>query len=418
VAQPKDAAKAAIVEAAWRVVDRQGVVQLLAGVSLRDIADEIGISASTISYHFDGQEGLAWAMIESLVDARDLEPLRALTEVLRAEPGTVDPSELVRGAAQADWDELSRPESATFERRLMRVLAATGSDADGERITARLRDGVWEEYLGPFTELLDAVCETQHRHFVEPFTSREISRVSMATAERLLHQSMLDPDAIRGDLLADSMVAFFSAVLAPDTVRLGIDELESSMQVLEPHDGADPELIEWRRRVAEAAAPLFTGPANQVSLTDVATAAGVPVRAIRERFRGATEVAAVSAYRFLPELRVAVERRLSVDVHLALADYLCEIARLARIEPAVWGALGLERQRAALAAGPDVHDDVPLDLIVEAGLAALGIPVSDQERADLSRLVVDTALSYSLTRPTVAPHTVAALAMRLIPHEG
>lgn len=142
MAKSKDAAKAAIVEAAWRVVDRQGVVQLLAGVSLRDIAEEIDISASTISYHFDGQEGLAWAMIESLVDARDLEPLRALTEVVHAEPGTIDPSELVRAAAQADWDELSRPESSTFERRLMRVLAATGSDADGERITARLRDGV------------------------------------------------------------------------------------------------------------------------------------------------------------------------------------------------------------------------------------------------------------------------------------
>ncbi len=408
-------AKAAIVEAAWGLVDRRGVVQLLGDVSLRDIADELGISASTITYHFGGKEGLAWAMVESLVDARDLEPLRVLTDVLSSGAGSIDASELVRVAAVANWAELARPESSTFERRLMRVLAATGSSADGERIAARLRDGVWNEYLDPFTDLLDAVCRTQRRRFVEPFTSREVARIVMATAERLLQQWLLDPDGVRPDLLPDAMVAFFSAVMRPDSTRLSIEELESSMRVLEPQDGADPDLVTWRRRVAAAAAPLFTGPAVDVSLTEVAAAADVSVTEVAERFRGPTEVAAVSVYRFMPDLRAAVERRLDVDVRLALVDYLCEVARLARIEPPAWGALGLERQRAVYSIGPDVHHDVPLDLTIAAGLAALDNTVPEPDRADLSRLVVDTVISYSLTRPNVAPHSVAALALRLVP---
>jgi len=414
MSRSRESARRAIIEAAWRLVDRRGVVQLVAGVSVRDIAEEIGISPSTVSYHFGSQEGLAWAMIDSLVEERDLEPLRVLTEMLGSDSIGLDASELVRLAAQGDWDELVRPESAVFERRLMRTLAATGSSADGDRIAARLRDGVWREYLGPFTALIDAVCVSQQLRFVEPFTSLEVARIATATIERLLHQYMIDPESIRPDLAADAMVAFFSAVLKPDHARLGIDELEASMRSLSRPDEVDPELLEWRRHVAAAAAPLFDRPANQVSLTDVAAASETSVRMVADRFRSSNEVAAVSVHRYMKELRAAVERRLDQDIEVALTDYLCEIARLARIDPIVWGALGLERQRAVFESGPGIHVDVPLDLAVQAALRAIGVNGTDGERTDLSRLVVDTVLSYSLTRPAVAPHVVAALALRLV----
>jgi hypothetical protein len=45
----------------------------------------------------------------------------------------------------------------------------------------------------------------------------------------------------------------------------------------------------------------------------------------------------------------------------------------------------------------------------------MGSGLSEGERTDISRLVVDTVLSYALTRPGAAPAAVAELALRLLP---
>jgi len=47
---------------------------------------------------------------------------------------------MVRASTQADWDALTTGRSVDFERRLMRVLAATGSHEAGAELAATLRD--------------------------------------------------------------------------------------------------------------------------------------------------------------------------------------------------------------------------------------------------------------------------------------
>jgi AcrR family transcriptional regulator len=411
VPQRSEDARASIVAAAWRLADRRDVSQLLAGVSFRDIARELGISASTVSYHFAGPSDLAWAMLDSLEDDIDLEPLRVLTEVLRAEEVPSDVASLVRQATQADWEVLATEESAAFERRLMRALAATGGHADGRGIADRLRDRIWCRYISSLTELIDVICERSGRHFAEPVTSQEMARMSTAMVERLLHQWMVDPEGVRNDLAADGMVAIYSALLRPNHQRVHVDELEASMR---RRDEADPELAErlqWIRDV-----DLVTLPPLEVSLTEIAEVAGVSVRLVGERFRSPVEVAAVSTYRHLPAISAAFDRRVEIDVELGLVDALCELVRLARAEPSTWGALAIERPRSAFRGSADgVHLAVPLDAVVETSVEAMGLGLGELERIDLSRLVVDTVLSYSLTRPGAAPATVAELALRLLP---
>ncbi len=414
--QRSEDARASIVGAAWRLADRRDVTQLLAGVSFRDVARELGISASTISYHFSGPADLAWAMLDALVDGIDLEPLRVLTAVLRAEEIPTDVASLVRAASQADWDVLATEDSAAFERRLMRALAATGGHGDGRVIAARLRDDIWGRYLSALTDLIDVICDRSDRHFAEPVTSQEMARMSTAMVERLLHQWMVDPDGVRDDLAADGMVAIYSALLRPNHQRVHVDELEASMR---RRDEADPELAErlqWIRNVAVAAADLFTRPPLEVSLTEIAEVAGVSVRLVGDRFRSPMEVAAISTYRHLPVLSAAFDRRVEIDVELGLVDALCELVRLARAEPNTWGALAIERPRSAFRGAADgVHLAVPLDAVVETSVEAMGLGLGEVERIDLSRLVVDTVLSYSLTRPGAAPAAVAELALRLLP---
>ena len=240
--------------------------------------------------------------------------------------------------------------------------------------------------------------------------------MSTAMVERLLHQWMVDPDGIRDDMAADGMVALYSALLRPDHQRVHVDELESSMR---RRDLADPEVAErlqWSRQVAVSAADLFVRPPMEVTLTEIAEAAGVSVRSVGERFRNPVEVAAVSTYRHLPLLSAAFDRRVETDVELGLVDALCELVRLARAEPNTWGALALERPRSAFRGDSDgIHLTVPLDAIVETSVEAMGSGLSEGERTDISRLVVDTVLSYALTRPGAAPAAVAELALRLLP---
>ncbi|MBU6215374.1 MAG: TetR family transcriptional regulator [Acidobacteria bacterium] len=414
--QRSEDARASIVAAAWRLADRRDVSQILAGVSFRDVARELGMSASTISYHFSGPSDLAWAMLDALVDDIDLEPLRVLTEVLRAEDVPSDVASLVRAATQADWEVLATEESAAFERRLMRALAATGGHEDGDRIAARLRERIWGRYLAALTDLIEVICDRSGRHFAEPVTPYEMARMSTAMVERLLHQWMVDPDGVRDDLAADGMVALYSALLRPDHQRVHVDELEASMR---RRDEADPEVAErlqWARQVGVASAGLFSRPPLEVSLTEIAEVAGVSVRAVGERFRSPVEVAAVSTYRHLAALSAAFDRRVEIDVELGLVDALSELVRLVRAEPNTWGSLAIERPRSVFRGATDgIHLAVPLDTIVETSVEAMGLGLSEGERVDLSRLVVDTVLSYSLTRPAAAPAAVAELALRLLP---
>jgi len=417
--QANSDARAEIVAAAWRLADRRGVAQVLAGVSFRDIAKELEISASTISYHFAGPGDLAWAMVDALVDDIDLEPLRALTEVLvadEADEAVADVASLVRAAVQADWDVLATEESAAFERRLMRTLAATGDHPDAERVAELLRDRVWGHYLSALTGMIEAICVRSARRFVEPMEPLEMARLSTAMLERLLHQWMIDPGGIRSDLAADGMVALYSALLRPDHQRIHVEELEAAMREREQSDPALAERLQWQREVAVAAAPLFTRRPAEVSMTEIAAAAGVPVRDVDTGFTSTFEVAAVSTHRHVAELQAAFDRRADVDVEIGLVDYLCELVRLSRSEPNTWGALALERPRAAFRGEVDgIHQAVPLDAVPAASLEAMGTGLGESEREDLSRLVVDTVINYSLTRRAVPPAEVVALVLRLVP---
>ena len=112
-----------IVATAWEMVDELGVEQLLAGVSMRNIADRMGLSPSTVSYHFAGPEDLARGMIESMIASIDLTPLEALVEIMGTIDSDMELVDMVRTSTQADWDALAE----RIERGVTaRMLAQAG----------------------------------------------------------------------------------------------------------------------------------------------------------------------------------------------------------------------------------------------------------------------------------------------------
>ena len=403
-----------IVATAWAMVDELGVEQLLAGVSMRNIADRMGLSPSTVSYHFAGPEDLARGMIESMVTSIDLSPLEALVEILGDVEGEFELVDLVRASTQADWDALTAGPSVDFERRLMRVLAATGSHAAGAEIADVLRDRIWGRYLPPFTALIDAVCERFDRHFAEPFTSRDMARSMTAMVERLFHQWIVDPDGVRPDLAADAVVAMVSALMLPNHHEVHISELDVAF-VDAGAPSADREDLDRLRAIAVAAHELFGVPLGDVSLTQIARASDTDPRTLVELFGTVPRVASVSFVRWIPALRAALGRRHGGDAEVGLADYLCELVRVARADRFVASALAVERGDLDRVRRDEIRALVPLERSVLGSLETTRPTLSDAERCDLSTLLVDTTLAYALSRPATAPHGVADLVLRLVP---
>ena len=403
-----------IVATAWEMVDELGVEQLLAGVSMRNIADRMGLSPSTVSYHFAGPEDLARGMIESMIASIDLTPLEALVEIMGTIDSDMELVDMVRTSTQADLDALTAGRSVDFERLHMRVLAATGSHEAGAELAATLRDRIWGRYLPPFTALIDAVCDRFDRHFAEPFTSLDMARSMTAMVERLFHQWIVDPDGVRPDLAADAVVAMASALMLPNHHEVHISELDVAF--VDPGaPSPDPDDVDRRRVIAVAAHGLFSVPLGDVTLTQIARASDSDPRSLVELFGSVSRVAAVSFVRWMPELRATLERRRGGDAQVGLADYLCELVRAARSDPFVAAALVAERGDLDRVRRDDIRALVPIERGVLSSLETVRPGLSDGERCDLATLLADTTLAYALSRPTTAPHRVAELVLRLVP---
>ncbi|MFZ4518234.1 MAG: TetR/AcrR family transcriptional regulator, partial [Microthrixaceae bacterium] len=377
-----------IIEAAWAAVDEAGPEQLLGGVSLRDVAKRLGVSPSTVTYHFSGPAELGRAMADALFSTEwQLPHDRAAAALLADLPF----GEAVRAAAQANWDELTEEWSVVYERRLMRLFAATGDHEGGREATARLRDIYFALVEEANVVLFDEVLERHGRRWIEPFTSGEVARVASAVLEQLLQQWIVDPDSVRPDLGVDAVVAMISGLTVDGDHHRGVEEVQAS---LDAGSGSDPgdgdgagELagVPAARAAAAAAAALFIHGVAGVTLTDVAHACGRPVAELTARFGTPDRVAAVAFARHLDDVEEAGTRRRAEDPVLGLLDLLCELVRRARVDPGCARALLCERIVGC--SGEDLRTLVPLDRIVEHSVRAALPEVAEPALA--SALVAD-----------------------------
>jgi AcrR family transcriptional regulator len=407
-------ARARLVRAAWEAADEAGIEQVLGGASLRDVARRAGVAPSTITYHFTDAADLARAMVEWLVDSDDQVPLEPLGSV------TGDPArggvDTVRSATELAWDLATSEEGRRFHRRLLRLVAATGSTRDGE-VVRRAVEATFSGRLVPaLQELYEQAARRLGLRWLEPFGAADVARVVVALTDGLTAQVLIDPGSVRPGLTTDAVVALLASVTAPGDERRGLAELEARIDValgLDDGVSADPDRL---RSIATAAAPLFVPDRGPVTWTEVALTAGVPVREAVASFGTLQRAAAVSFHQHLAAVAAAGRRRRDTDGRVALADLLCEVVRSARSAPVPARALLGERLavRGVSEGGrSDLSALVPLDgLVAEAVRSVDG---ASAEAADLAAVMVDLVLSRALERPRDAPAAVAALALRLLP---
>ncbi len=417
-----EAARDRILAAAWDEIDDLGVEQLLAGVSIRDVAARAGVAPSSVTYHFGTTAELADAMADWLLERSTMAPLTDLEgveDVILDHAGNL--ADAIRLASDLNWARLTSDEEQRFARRIMRLFAATGSTVDGDRMSDRLNTKYWGSFLPKVAALYDRVLGRLGLHWVEPFEAETLARMGPSW---LIQQWMVDR-SVRPTLYGDIVVGLVSAITAPVERSRELAELEvrlpnlvDPLGLVEPSDRELAD-VEEQRELAPAAAELFVERFDDVTMTEVARTMGRPVRDVANRFGTVRRVAAVSFFRHVEAVEEAATRRAHVDPLLGVVDLMCELARRAQADRQCARALLAERLGAELVA-PKVSaiDDVRFQVPIGPILYAAAEPVTDLSPDglyELTALMIDTLLGFAMTRPDVAPAHIADVVMRLLP---
>lgn len=408
------AARSAIVEAAWDLLEQRGLDQLTDGLSVRALAAAADVSVGGVRHHFPTMRDLAEQMVQDLFATMSLEPIVDVELGLRLLV-TEGLAPAVRIACQFNWDGLTSPEEEQFYRRFHRVArVACGQGADGAAMRSRLEGVYWDAFRPQVEAMLDMTITSTGRRLVEPFSIHEIAVVAGALIEGLLLESSMRPGDIRNDLYADVMVAFARSVSVPVTRHRSMAEIGAELHLGAPGGrSGTAELV----ALAQAAAPLFADGYDEVGFAAVldASSSDLPVESVLGAFGSTRMVAAVSFSRHIADLRAAAERRKSVSVEVALSDVVLAIARTAQAEPWVALALVQERLESAVRSVDDDPDAVSALVPIDEVVAPLLEGVEGRERAVLAATVVDLTLSMAATRPTEALSVLVARVLQIVP---
>lgn len=411
------ATRAAILEAAWRLVDQRAAVGVVGAASLAAIAAEAGVSRAGLVHHVPTRRDLGLVMADRLVAASTGLSYEDVAEVLRdMAPERV--LEAIRDVAQANWDALNEPDAGGFEARFLRVMSAAfngGPEAD------ELRRVVAERYWGRFLpDLMTAYeigMQRAHLRLVEPFTLEEVARILEGLADALMRQSLLEPGAVREELYADAVAVVLSAITTPRSEVIAVEDL-SAYFVQQAAAVPRMDLEGWMPFLRQVG-PLFVDGVGGISFHALAAAgtAGRTATEIRQTFGTVQSVAACVFVRHMPRFERAV-RGLDQDPDAALQQLLVEVARAAGEEPHLAQALLAERLRSRTAVGAEVGPNdirmlVPVAPMVSAAMRLIGLPL--RALVDLGSTVLNAVLAEASAYPSDPPETVVEHALRLIP---
>ncbi|MCA9610761.1 MAG: TetR/AcrR family transcriptional regulator [Myxococcales bacterium] len=190
---------AQIVDAAKRVIARQGYAQ----TSLKDIADEAGMSKGAIHYHYPTKEALVAKVLEAATDAVAERTLAAWMA------GGSDPMTAMRSAVRELWQ-----------------VRSTGSD-EVHVISNLLAQALHDETLRPQLAAYYRLASKQtSMHLVtvmasyglEPRVSAElIPRLLLGLLDGLVLQVFVEPDVIDPEELVKAVELFAGALFQAKT---------------------------------------------------------------------------------------------------------------------------------------------------------------------------------------------------------
>jgi hypothetical protein len=329
----------------------------------------------------------------------------------------------VRSLALELWRSESLPAEADRRRRrvLMGLRSPYTAFASGEQLRDLVVDGFWAPYFAASTPLMERALASLGRQCIAPFRAEDLVRVLRALLDGLQGQSTMEPGSVTAELYANVL----TGLLVTLTVPVGRDESLADVEAAlrGPSRRADTTDMAQLRATAISALGLFDRDVTNVTFSQVAAVTGMSIDALIQQFGTVRRVAAMAFAQVLARVQESATRHLSHDPMRALADTLCDIARMAQQHPHVAAALLYERSEQAVSGnarstasrvGVDIRAAVPLSIAVAGVLGAVagssGVDV-DSLAADM----VDLTLLYAGTRSSWAPADVARRAVSLLP---
>ena len=400
--------RAALVDAAWRLVDRMSLADLLRDLTPSSVAAEAGRTPGSFHHHFNDHEAFVSAMVDHVLLAHDAdEEIEAVTSILEKVGDSWGPG-LARAAARADWDLWQRPER---RRRLLRedlveTMAPTTVLDDGRSLREVVAVEHWHRSIGQVSAMYDAFLDAMERRLVEPFTTDQVAKVIAAVLQGLLLSANVAPGGVDGEVFANLIACIVTTFSAPLDAPASVVDLEIGAMASRPST-VDVALA---RQWAHAALPAIDSGAPMVHFSTAATASGLDARDLATVFGTPRRLAAAAMAVALPDLDAAVA---SVTSFADVRRCLRIIADHARGHPLAARALLAERDvlRSPELGGDggfDIGSVVPFDGGVAAALVALGADGSSS--AEVVSIAVDSALLLATSRSDWSDEEVARVA--------
>lgn len=334
--------RAELVDAGISAVTRQRFQELLASVETRTITDEVGVTTGSFFHHFRNRSHFALAVADEFAECWT-------TRVARLSEASTSSNELagldgIRPAARAEWAGMVGDGALTALQHLLWSVRGQPLCDD----TARTAGDVLGDAYRALSEAVEPTyvegLRLMGREMLPPFTGRDLVVIMTAVAEGLQMRHGADPDAVREDLYADTVLAVLLGVTRPRVERADdvpapeLATLASRFLVYQrPDDPAEAPVETWRH-IADAAAHLFVdrGPGD-VRVSEVAAAAGVSATTVYHHFGTVTAVAAAGWARHVPELAAIAAAPITGDEGpiRRIEQVLVRFVQLARQN---WGA--------------------------------------------------------------------------------
>jgi TetR/AcrR family transcriptional regulator, regulator of cefoperazone and chloramphenicol sensitivity len=163
-----------------------------AGVSLRDIADQLGLTKAALYYHFPSKQGIVEALITDAIDQRDAtvghieaDTPEALLDILRRYIRIyIDHQRVMTWLTNDMTVEIDRSRHATARRKLRDLLVRSVPGPRNRDKVFRanaavllLHTPVWSRYVeGDAERLLRLVCEILGLKYQRPIAANVIEQ--------------------------------------------------------------------------------------------------------------------------------------------------------------------------------------------------------------------------------------------------
>ena len=382
------------IRAGWELIDEVGLLDALRAVTVSDIAARASRSERSFWNHFEDWDAFVEVLVSNIprrgpmhsedgysaVDVVDETLVAATREVL---------PELVRAAAEGNWNEVTRPAELTAFRRQL-LLASRATDENS------LREVLGRDYYGVFLPNLQRIYEqtaaAARVRPVAPLDFERFTRALAAVSEGLLLQHLADPEGISVEFVSDVTAAVALSLLRTEESGEDLEHLEADIAVQPgPLDG-EGDLVQLARRCR----PVIESRGRLRRWSEAAEAAGMRETPLRQRFQ---RLEVIGALCFVDHLPIAAARRTPLD-------WLCQLVRDARADP--WCASCLLRER--IGEAPDSNTIRTLVALGD-GLAEL----TGERPASVHERVVNVALAGALSDSTSSPVDSAYAAASIHP---